>query len=404
MKQILTFLAIFFPFILISQNQIIGKVKDGNGIAISYAHVFLLENQNIGTVTNEAGEFQFYLYDYHLKDTLVVSMLGFETQFIPLIKHKDLPVEIILEDSAVQFNEVVIHSPEYLKYLLISAIEHVERNYPNDDHQLHGYYYDYTVSDTVVSEVIEMDVAINIEGYNSKNIEYDIYNLAMRKSEDNRNLPERLKGGQNRIFHVLNSIPFIRKSFKYYNFRKSKKYSEVISDIKSASLEMFNQVVQDGDTLITIKYYDNSLMTVKNAKPLLFSLVTVNKSDFAIVKVLYGNVWESENSFNEVSFRRINGKYFPTYLKLNSQFNFDQKTKYHFNSSNIIIYNSQIDEDYFIKTKRKQRLKKEINLRDIRFDQKDEFWKKYSLTRKLSFKDIMQSNVQRIKKIKFRSQ
>jgi len=404
MKRIFTFLFLLFSGLVFPQASFLGKVIDDNGDAISYVHVFLLQHQNIGTVTNEAGEFAFYPEEkFYKDDSLVVSMLGFETVYFPMNKIEGTSQLIKLKRSIVPFDEIIIHSQEYLKYLLISAIENVENNYPTAKHQLHAYYYDYSVTDSVISEVIELDLAINMDRYNSNKIDFDVYNLAMRKSEDNRNLPPRLVSSTNRVHQTLNRIPFIRKSFDAF-FKKNDTYKKWISDLKNMNLEMYDQVIQDNDTLITLKCNSNFFMKkgLEN-ESYLFSLITINKSDFGIVKLLYGDIWTSENSFDEVAFRKINGKYFPSYIKLNNEYHFDNKTRHHFNSSNIIFYNTQMDRDSFIKTKRKQKLKKDKNIRDIKFVEDAEFWSKYTLTQELTVSEIMKSNLQRINNVRSRN-
>ncbi|MFK7946115.1 MAG: carboxypeptidase-like regulatory domain-containing protein [Saprospiraceae bacterium] len=103
---VLTFTAFSFKM----TAQINGKVIDAKtNEAIIYTNIWI-ENQQIGTTTNEDGFFKFD----ELSDTLtlVFSALGYETKHL---KVNDLSTAIALEPIAIELETVTVLSPNFRK-------------------------------------------------------------------------------------------------------------------------------------------------------------------------------------------------------------------------------------------------------------------------------------------------
>ena len=119
MKYVILFtLVLLFSANVISQDFYSGKITNTQDQAVAFAHVFFNSDQARGAITNELGEFKIYVAEHNKADSLVVSILGYETLFV---SYQDLIVEtesIVLSPSIVQLGEVVILSDTYLRFIL----------------------------------------------------------------------------------------------------------------------------------------------------------------------------------------------------------------------------------------------------------------------------------------------
>ena len=228
MKERLTLgITIFLLFISLSSysQTINGKVVNAENEGIDFAHVFFLNDQAQGTVTNEIGIFSIQIEEENKSDTLVVSILGYETKYIPFDEWKKENQIIKLESSTFGLDEVIILSDNYYRYILKEAISKIPENYPTEKHLLKGYYQNYTISDTSYSELIEADFQLLSNGYNQKRIKENIFLSHLRKTEDNRNLPDSLKLDKNDMYLTLYTNTVYRRSLS----RCSKQLGKLIS-------------------------------------------------------------------------------------------------------------------------------------------------------------------------------
>ncbi len=96
---------LIFILLIISQftfSQIKGIVKDSiSGEPIPYVNIWV-ENENIGTTSEENGQFQLNYNNYSKR--IIFSSLGYETKKV-LIKNQ---LEILLKPSEIKLNEVVL--------------------------------------------------------------------------------------------------------------------------------------------------------------------------------------------------------------------------------------------------------------------------------------------------------
>jgi hypothetical protein len=104
-----TFLSIFFLLIaaaVYGQNfKLSGKVANSRMEPLSFASV-QLKGQPYGVLTQSDGSFEFVLEKGSYE--LIVTMVGFKNQVIPLVMDRDYHQNIILEEDARSLDEVVV--------------------------------------------------------------------------------------------------------------------------------------------------------------------------------------------------------------------------------------------------------------------------------------------------------
>lgn len=123
MKFIVTILLLFVTCISYSQQKVIGRVVDDEGEGLIGAHVYLLNNWRKGTITNIDGQFSLELTRVDLKDSLIVSYVGFQEIVLPV--SNNLTIELKAIETLVE-TVVVTAKPliaEEFKYMEIRKLE-----------------------------------------------------------------------------------------------------------------------------------------------------------------------------------------------------------------------------------------------------------------------------------------
>ncbi|HSN47194.1 MAG TPA: carboxypeptidase-like regulatory domain-containing protein, partial [Flavobacterium sp.] len=106
MKTLITITILFISIISVSQTTISGKIIDIKNNPIHNVNVYV-EGTYDGTTTNTLGEFSFTTSS-NGNQTLVVSVLTFETVKIPISIAEYQYQTIVLKQNATQLNEVII--------------------------------------------------------------------------------------------------------------------------------------------------------------------------------------------------------------------------------------------------------------------------------------------------------
>jgi len=121
-KSILfTLIAVFF--ISISNAQIIsGKILDTESKPVGYVNIGIV-GKNIGTVSDENGNFTLELKDQYDNDTLKFSMIGFVSLEFKVRNFKqnhssDKTIQIILNKSVTTLSEVTVKPKKYVTKVL----------------------------------------------------------------------------------------------------------------------------------------------------------------------------------------------------------------------------------------------------------------------------------------------
>ena len=112
MKGLITFLLItvLSTIVILPQNKIIeGKIIDGNSNQpLPGANVFVNKDILKGTITNLDGFFSLDLNQQNLKDSLIISFIGYEEKVFPIGSVQNNIFEISLYPKAHEIEETVI--------------------------------------------------------------------------------------------------------------------------------------------------------------------------------------------------------------------------------------------------------------------------------------------------------
>lgn len=137
---------LFFSFLLLSFNtkaqtiNIEGRIVDSSTLlGIPFANIGLPE-LGIGTSANENGAFIIKLAETRLKDTLVVSSMGYKTLKIPVPQALNKKMLILkLKSATLDLREIVITSLDG-KAIIKKVLEKRTQNYATDPVLMEGFY------------------------------------------------------------------------------------------------------------------------------------------------------------------------------------------------------------------------------------------------------------------------
>lgn len=123
-RVILLLFSLHLVVYVTAQSQITGRVKAGDdGEALIGAHVYLLKNWRVGTVTDADGNFTLQISNEDLTDSLLISFVGFREQVLPISGQ----VLVKLDPVPASGEEVVIFAKpliaEEFKYMKISKLD-----------------------------------------------------------------------------------------------------------------------------------------------------------------------------------------------------------------------------------------------------------------------------------------
>jgi hypothetical protein len=144
MKIFLIAILITCPCISFSQTalKLSGKVVDvQTKEPLQYASI-TIKSKPIGTVTNADGEFEFHLTTLYTQDTLMISMLGYNSFSVKVLDIKD-PKNLMvrLAFKPTQLKEVVVVANKITPQEIIKrAFENIKNNNPAMPYRLRGFY------------------------------------------------------------------------------------------------------------------------------------------------------------------------------------------------------------------------------------------------------------------------
>ncbi len=123
MKIIFTIFLLFASGTSFAQQKLTGRIVDDGGVGLIGAHVYLLNNWRKGAITDIEGHFNLELNGEDLKDSLIVSYVGFEEKVVPI--SNDITIQLKAIETLVE-TVVVTAKPliaEEFKYMEIKKLE-----------------------------------------------------------------------------------------------------------------------------------------------------------------------------------------------------------------------------------------------------------------------------------------
>ena len=158
-----------------------GKVIDSQEKdALPYSNILIMR-KNIGTVSNNDGEFVLKIQDSMKQDTVIISCMGYRQKIQPISDLVDENYTIALEPASVQLKEIkvtVINTDEIIKKILTK----ISLNYPTDAEIMTSFYREVLKQDNNYIDVAEALMEIRKASYGNSFAEDKVKFIKGRKS------------------------------------------------------------------------------------------------------------------------------------------------------------------------------------------------------------------------------
>ncbi|MEM7109246.1 MAG: carboxypeptidase-like regulatory domain-containing protein [Bacteroidota bacterium] len=263
-------LAVLIPLntLLFAQRGILsisGQITDETGAYVSFAHVYIKGSQK-GTVSNSEGRFNLKITVDDQNETVVFSAIGFQSLERSLNQWKS-PQEIVLKESLLVLDEVVVNDEFQPKDILVGAIENFKENYKTTPHRLEGFYRTTFQQDGSFMRLLEAAIYVHSNGkiHNRQNVEF----RHIRKSADLRTDKWKIYDGY--VNHLVHGHP-VQSSHLGFLKKRSLKFFEV---------DLLEVKAQDEDLLYVLLAKSKS-----NSQVIYDAQITIRDQDLAIVDVI----------------------------------------------------------------------------------------------------------------------
>lgn len=144
-----------------------GQVIDGDtGNPLASASI-RLKGEMSGTISNEEGRFQFNIPATLISDTLIVSMLGYDSYKRSIREiYREQVLTVILKPVSVELDEVVIRSKNLTaRDIVMTALSRVEQNFPVQPYCSDGIFRELHYENEKAVFLVESIISIGDPGY-----------------------------------------------------------------------------------------------------------------------------------------------------------------------------------------------------------------------------------------------
>ena len=313
MKRIAQTFLILFCLINTASAQLLisGKVIDkATDEPIQFAGVSV-KGTSVGVVTNELGEFDLTIEETMRGDSLMVTILGYET-YTRLISSINTSKKMLIKmtEATILLDEVTVESRDLTpKEIVQRAIKRIEDNYPTQKYALDGFYRDYKKEDGKYVALLEAAVSVYDKGYstpsNKFSMKEDVYLHEIRKSK-----AFKFRGYFARNYNIMetlltqNDVRYVKRSL---NTRRNK-------------YKLDNYTIMDGKWVYILKTEGPWVYTIY-----------IEEDTYAVLQIDLQTAWNDtvknewvreEIKYNSISttkkviFRKYNGLYYLDYVNL----------------------------------------------------------------------------------------
>lgn len=318
-------------------------VNSDNREPVNAAGIFF-KKSGIGTVSNEAGDFTFYIPLEFINDTIYISALGYKNyKILPAAgSHKEF-INVRLKPVPHVLDQVVVKSKNrkgMAEKLIKRALDSMEVNYPHQPFQIGGYYRDYLEKQRKYSNLLEAAIEVEDLGFGTDDaktsrirllqLRYNpkyIYDSSQVMLYDNRKMKfipgafiNPMDGNE---FLILRSHDPLRNNNKFtLSFLDYFSRSFVRNhDFKIDSITYLNDI-----QVYSISFEYNNRFGYDSAAN--FSArghLILRKDNLAISKIVY-NTYIFDQDYDGqlynlvLEYREVEGMYYPNYISFGNYF------------------------------------------------------------------------------------
>lgn len=373
-------------------NQDIQTINEFKGIILDsktkdpLAYVDInITGTNIGTVSNNEGEFLLKVPANNMDKTVTISLLGYQKKEMPLSEFKKENTRILLDVSITELSFVNVYGARDAEALVRATLDRKNENYYNENALMTAFYRETIKKRNRNASLSEAIVQINKQPYSNSKHD-DVSLLKSRKNTDYSRLDTialKLQGGP---FSALYT-----DMVKYPEYIFDKSYLSNYTFSFAPSTQINNRSV----------YVVNFKQSIDNKEPLYYGKLYIDSETLALTSAVFNlnvedkelssemfvrkkprkvTVYPTEASYR-VDYRTKNGKWYYGYGNIQLTFKVNWKNKL-FNSvytlnSEMAVTDWKISDD---SNYQGEKLKPDVILTDKTSGFADpEFWGEYNI-------------------------
>ena len=165
------------PPIIVFKGKVIDREEKD---VLPYSNIFIYR-RNIGTVSNNDGEFVLKIPEAMKHDTVVVSCLGYRQYLQPISELTDQSYTIPLQPTSVQLKEVKV-TVIYPEEIISKILSKIQLNYPRDNEIMTSFYREVLKQDSKYIDVAEALMEIRKASYDNTFAQDKVKVIKGRKS------------------------------------------------------------------------------------------------------------------------------------------------------------------------------------------------------------------------------
>jgi hypothetical protein len=396
-------------FIVFSQKtNLKGKILNQiDSSPISYVQISL-KKSDIGTITNQNGEFELKIDSSAINDSLVIQHISFASKIIcvkEFLKNQDSIIN--LELNTYLLDEVNIVSTDSLRIIVYKALKKIRRNYPNKIHYMSAYFRETTFDHSnKAKSLTEAAFDIQDKGILSSKSNLKIRINEMRRSNNSNTyslfskLLDKYFGKSNEIYNTLekNMIRF------YFDKNNINKTTGSLKRIKQKHIiYTLEKQIQKKDRIIWCIHYENP-KTI-NALFKECGTLYINLNDYAIEKIKHSTVIDPELKNKpdfpelnlEIAYRKVDNKYYLSHI---IEKGVHQSKSMTLEEKLILINQLYLRKTDFNRIRNKFAEKHTESLHDKEYRYNESFWKNYNIIKKEPISKKIVNDLEKNKKLK----
>ncbi len=280
-----------------------------------------IKNASISTVSNTQGKFDFYFPSKYKDDILVISMMGYQNQEVPIrnLINKD-SVLFQLNKATKLLDEVVIQDSLQGEDIARIAVLRIDQNYPMEPFLLEGFYRDLKKLGGTYFSLLEAAVKIYDENYETPN--------------NKERLRERV-----RLIEVRKSLGYNNKFIRYFDQKNLLEDLLLANDVRYHAFPEYTDAFYQQFSRVKVTFFnDHRVYVVERRTENMFTKMYVDTENYAIIRIEQEQFFPDEivkkkrkmvsrhiSEKKIIDFKSFRGKMYLNYMTLNSKYNWENE-------------------------------------------------------------------------------
>jgi hypothetical protein len=364
-----------------------GIVKNkSNKKAVEYVNVSAV-GTNIGTITNEDGEFTLKINKTLKVNEVQLSRIGYHNVLIPASNNNKTDEIYFMTPESFRLNEVRVFSWQNPHDLVKAAIEKIEENYAKKPNLLTGFYRETVQKRRKYINISEAVIEVYKDAYHLPADKDQVKILKGRKlisPKSSDTLSVKLIGGPNISLYldmVKNPDILLNKETLYFYAFKMGEITSIDERLQY-TVHFEPQIITDYPLYIGTLYIDRETLSFTRAE---FKMDMRNKqkvTNMILKDKPRGLRFTPEAVSYVVSYKQKDGKTYMNYLRTEIEFKCDWKRRLFATNYNVIgeIIITDRDEQNVSRISNKETFSRYKSLsQEVSLYQDENFWSSYNI-------------------------